>query len=683
MLKVMMGQEGLHSWADRKICDWRYGISFYVPEFADFGDGDDLDTVKYLLITHVDEDELAAESDLRFEDKITALSSTNVDQTTTITGRGKMLAILSQTPDNSVIKLDIKRSDDNGNSYDTKITFSTGNSPKNKKTVIEITRWAIGLVPKIEGRSGKKLAVIAIIIFMGIITIIRCIARFIQQYIGSKVVQVSIAQLREDAFAHAMEMPVGFFVKEGTSDTISRLIGDINGTGAGIKVMLGKALREPAKAIACLAMAMMISWKLVLIFLCCAPFTIGFAAILGKKMKKYTKRSLASSALMLGRLRGAINALRVVKVYNRQDYESNSYHRINRNFLKQVLRAAKVQAATGPIMEVIGMFAGSAALLVGVHWMTQESNPMDSPAFFGLLILLGTSAESIRKASDVINKVQKANAAAERVFAVIDCPVEEEKPDAIELEPLKYNIEFRDIAFTYPGCEEPILKGVNLSVQAGHNIAVVGPNGSGKTTLVNLIPRFYNADSGAILIDGQDIRNATLKSLRDQIAMVTQNVVTFNDTIAANIAYGRPDATMDEIIDAARRSFAHEFIEPLPDGYNSVIGEDGAGLSGGQLQRIVIARAILKNPPILIFDEATSQVDAKSESKIHSAIEEIMKDRTSFVIAHRFSTVISADTIVVMDEGRIAAQGSHAELMKDCKLYQGLYETQLLVPEDE
>ena len=220
------------------------------------------------------------------------------------------------------------------------------------------------------------------------------------------------------------------------------------------------------------------------------------------------------------------------------------------------------------------------------------------------------------------------------------------------------------------------MKNINLSVEAGHNVAIVGPNGSGKTTIANLIPRLYDPQSGQILIDGKDIRQATLFSLRSQIGLVTQNVTTFNDTISANIAYGKTDATKEQIIAAAKRSFAHEFIAPLPD--DTVIGEQGAGLSGGQLQRIVIARAILRNPAILIFDEATSQVDTESEAKIHKAIEEIMQDRTSFIIAHRFSTVISADVIVVMDEGKIIAQGQHDELIKTCSLYQGLYETQLV-----
>jgi ABC-type multidrug transport system fused ATPase/permease subunit len=393
-------------------------------------------------------------------------------------------------------------------------------------------------------------------------------------------------------------------------------------------------------------------------------------------MKKATRRSLVAGSEMLAKLQEAMVGLRIVKVYNRQKHELELFKRINDRLLKQLLRISRVDAATKPVLEVMGMLAGSAAIIVGMSWVLAKG--MEGPQFIALLILLGASAESVRKTSDIWNKIQQANAAAERVFGVLEQPREVEKPNAMTLPPVRGNVEFRDIVFTYPGAEHPALAGVNLRVISGRNVAVVGANGSGKTTLVNLLPRFYDPDSGRISIDGHDISDVTLESLRAQIGMVTQDVITFNDTIAANIGYGRDGATQEEIVDAAKRAFAHEFISQMPNGYNTMIGEHSTGLSGGQLQRIIIARAILKNPAILIFDEATSQVDADSEAKIHQAIEEVMRGRTTFIIAHRFSTVISADVIVVMNSGRIIDQGHHEQLMQTCPVYQRLYETQLI-----
>ncbi len=673
LLKVMMAEEGLHGWANRKICDWRYNVKFYVPELSDFTDSNDSNIGNYLLVTDVKNKSKAKTSRLEIQDHIIGVGELMPDDGNNI-NQSLLLKELANAPEEEDISLRIRKI--NGSTEN--LTLSTGKNAWYINIAVDAAHWAVSFIPATNDRASKEKAVVYIIIVMCFVTMTRCIATFIQEYTATKIVDVSIAGLRKDAFEHVVDMPVGFFAQKGTSDTTSRLVGDINGTGTGIKIILGKALKEPLNAIMCLALATMSSWQLVLIFFICAPFTVGLGVMLGKRIKKHSKKSLMSAALMLGKLEGVIHALKVVKVYNRQSDEVISYNNINQTFLKRALRVAKVDAATGPIMEVLGMLAGSAALIVGVHWITRGH--MDKSSFFGLLIYLGVAAESIRKSSDIWNKLQTANAAAERVFAVIDEPVEQDRPDAKELRPLKNEIEFRDVVFTYPGSEKPVLKGVNLKVKAGHNIAVVGSNGSGKTTLLNLLPRFYNTDSGMIMIDGQDISKATLKSLRNQIGMVTQDVVTFNDTIAMNIAYGKPDATREEIIDAAKRAYAHEFIEPLPNGYDTVIGEHSTGLSGGQLQRIVIARAILKNPAILIFDEATSQVDANSESKIHKAIEEVMKDRTTFLIAHRFSTVISADVIVVMDNGKIVAQGQHDELIKNCPLYHSLYETQLMAP---
>ena len=691
LMKVMMGKEGLHGWVDRKTCDWKYGVDFYVPETTDFVDGDRQDIAYYLLITNVRKDSLAEAAGLKTADRIVGVGNFLISDGIKKILFSTLLEELATTGE-SKVTVQLKRLNKDSTLENKSLQLNT---PQNK-AYIDTLNWggfsrikwsaemmatkyaqrAIGLLPREQSQANKTKAVIFIILALGVVTIIRCLAKFYQSYLAEKIVQVGINHLREDTFGRAMDMPMGFFANERPSDTVSRIVRDTSVMGKAIKIMLGKALREPLNAMFMLFFAALLNWHLTLIFLCAAPFVLGLLVVFGRKMKKATRKSLVAGSQMLGKLQETMAGLGVVKVYNQQDYEWSAFKKINDKLLKQLLKISKVDAATMPVLEVLGMAAGSAALIVGVHLVTQ--NQMDGSEFLGLLILLGAAAESVRKTSDIWNKIQEANAAAERVFAVIDEPVEKESADAFELPPLKDKIEFRNVVFTYPGADKPVLKEINLSVQAGRNVAIVGPNGSGKTTLANLMPRFYDPDSGHVLIDGKDIRDATLFSLRSQIGMVTQNVVTFNDTIAANIAYGKPGATKEEIIAAAERSFAHEFISPLPNGYDTIIGEQGAGLSGGQLQRIIIARAILKNPAILIFDEATSHIDADSEAKIHRAIEEIMQDRTSFIIAHRFSTVITADMIVVMDDGRIIAQGQHEELMQTCPLYQSLYETQLI-----
>ncbi len=676
LLKVMMGEEGLHGWIDREVCNWRYGMDFYVPDMVDISENAEVHY--YLRITSIDEGSFADKKGLKLDDKIVGAGSKQIGAGKEKIPSDEILEVLAKSEGSSPLTVQVLRTSVTGVTNVKDIMEIKLDNLPDKPFYAQWLQDAVGLMPRDQAKKNQKRAVVFIILVMAGVTTVRCFARFNQNYMSDKVVQISIAGLREKVFEHVMHMPVGFFSTSGTSDTTSRIVGDISGAGNGIKTLLGKALREPFKAMATFAGALYISWKLSLIFLLLAPVTVGLLGLLGRQIKKATKRSLVSSARMLGQVQSAMNALRVVKVYNMQDFETDEYRSINRRFLRQVLRVSRIDSATGPIMEVLGMVAGSAALLVGIHWIFSESSNMQPSSFFTLLVLLGTTAESVRKSSDVWNKIQKANAAAERVFAVVDSPREHESSDAVELRPLEKELEFVNINFTYPGSSRPVISDLNLRTEAGKTIAVVGPNGSGKTTLVNLIPRFYDPDSGQILIDGQDIANGTLQSLRSQISMVTQNVVTFNDTIAANIAYGRKDASIDEIIEAAKKSFSHEFIEPLPDGYQTVIGEQNAGFSGGQLQRIIIARAILKDPSILILDEAMSQVDADSESRIHEALSELMKSRTCFIIAHRFSTVISADSIVVMDNGQIISQGTHKELIEDCTVYKSLYETQLV-----
>ncbi|UCD50590.1 MAG: ATP-binding cassette domain-containing protein [Phycisphaerales bacterium] len=686
LLKVMIGSEGLHGWVDRKTCETMYGVEFRVPDADERAENSELPMRTYLRVDRVRKGSLAEKAGIRIHDRIGDVNDVAATAPEAQVSYARLLQELAGTRQET-IPITIRR----GSGPDLTSTSVELATPVNQAEVdslqwnalryikwkgqlagLDLAQWAVGFLP----RGQKVKAVTAIMVVMLIITIIRCVAKFFQGYVGQKIVQTAINELRRDVFAHLTRTPMAVFAEERPSDMISRIVRDTGVMTSAIKVMLGKALREPMNALFMLAAAMFLNWKLSLVFLCGAPFVLVLLGSFGRKMKKASRRSLEAGAQMLSKLQETASGLRVVKVYNQQEYEQEQFSTINNQLLKQLLRMSRVDAATHPVLEVLGMLAGAAAIIVGMAWVSGGN--LEGEEFLALLVLLGAAGEAVRKTSDIWNRIQQANAAAERVFAVLDGPTELEKPDAVPLPPARGNVEFRNIVFTYPKAEQATLKGVSLTVTAGHNIAIVGANGSGKTTLANLLPRFYDPDSGQILIDGHDIRDVTLTSLREQIGMVTQQTITFNDTIRANISYGREGADEADIVQAARRAFAHEFISQLPEEYDTVIGEQGLGLSGGQLQRIVIARAILKNPAILIFDEATSQVDADSEAKIHEAIEEVMRDRTTFIIAHRFSTVVAADVIVVMDRGQIIAQGQHEKLIGTCPIYQGLYETQLV-----
>lgn len=670
LLKVMMGREGIHGWVDRKICNSRYGMDFYVPDRTDLLDPSK-NLIYFLNVVSVKNGDDAFEAGVIEGDKILAVAQESQQLPEQMTNN-QMLRLLSRQTEDEKLKIQLSRLQADGTEIPMVVELATNNQPFYQG----IAEKLMSTIPLVEDNNAKIQAVRLIIILMIFATFFRCLARFWQDYLAERIVNISLNRLRRDTFSHIVDMPVGYFTSEGPSDTVSRMVRDSEGAAHGIKVLFGKALREPVKAIGTLAAALIINWQIVVIFLCGAPFFGVTVGALGKKMKKATRKSLINWSLMLRKLEDCIGGLRAIKVYNQHESEKKKFEVINDKLLKQENNISKVNAATNPLLEVLGMIVGSIGLLFILNWVFKGD--LDEAEFFTLLILLGSSAESLRKSSDVWNKIQQSNAAAERVFKVIDQPKEKQATDAVEIGVIKDKIEFKDVVFTYPKCPNPVLRGVNLSVNVGQNIAIVGPNGSGKTTLLNLLPRFYDCDSGQILIDGVDVSKITLKSLRDKMAVVSQQIITFNDTIAANIAYGKPNATTEEIISASKHAYSHEFITKMPDGYNTMIGEDGAGLSGGQLQRIVIARAILKNPQILIFDEAMSQVDADSESKIYKALEEFAVNRTSFVIAHRFSTVVNSDIIAVVDEGKIIATGKHSELIDHCTLYRRLYETQLM-----
>ena len=535
------------------------------------------------------------------------------------------------------------------------------------------------------------------------------VVRFFQEYLSEMAAVLSVRDIRLRLYDHALRLPLGFFGQRGTSDVTSRLTQDAHGLQEGMKNILGHSIQEPIKAGMALSAALWASWELTLFIVFFAPVMALLIKKFGKRIRRAAKKALQESSMMLGQIEGSLVGLRVVKAANAERYERRRFRGIIDGLVGQQLRIARLEAFNTPVLEMLTLVVVCAIILGASYMVLVPPQRLTQIEFFFVMTCLMGIGDSLRKISKINNVLQKSNAAAGRLFELMDMPAEREteqrrlaeanaatngkpaingKPLAsgkptingkrrTVLAPVQQEVRFDAVTFTYPGSKGPAVDHVNLVVPKGKSVAVVGRNGSGKTTLLALLPRFYDPQGGRILIDGVDTRDVTLSSLRKQIGVVTQDSVIFPGTIAQNIAYAMPRVDRDAVVAAAKRAFAHDFILEKPNGYDTVLGEHGAQLSGGQKQRLCIARAILRQTPILILDEATSQVDAESEHLIQQAIESLMHERTTFVIAHRFSTILSADMIVVMDRGQIVGVGSHQELLNGCPTYRQLYERQL------
>lgn len=498
------------------------------------------------------------------------------------------------------------------------------------------------------------------------------IFEYLQAYFMGFVGQRVVTDIRNLLFVNMQKQPLSYFDKTPTGSNISRIVNDVTLVQNTVSDSVAAVLNDAFTIIGLIVVAFHMEWKLTLIAFIILPFSIYPIVTFGKRLRKIGLNIQQYLARLTNFLHETITGQRIVKAFSMEEYENVRFSRVNETLFKMTMKRVRVRALSHPVMELIGGIAIAIIIWYGGYQvMLGKTTPGALFSFMAALIML---YEPIKKLNKENHNVQQGLAAAQRVFEVVDRQPEVlEKPDAAELGRVEGRITFHDVSFRYE--DKMILNNVDLAIEKNEVIAVVGKSGAGKTTLVNLIPRFYDATKGLIQIDGTDIRDVTLESLRTSIALVTQDVILFNDTIRSNIAYGvEPDE--DRIVEASRMAFAHDFIMKLPKKYDTVVGEKGARLSGGQKQRIAIARALYKNAPILILDEATSSLDAQSEIEVQKALDNLMKGRTTIIIAHRLSTIINAHRIIVIDKGAIVQQGNHSALIEEEGPYKKLYELQ-------
>jgi len=534
--------------------------------------------------------------------------------------------------------------------------------------------WASGWFPAAAqptpaDRLRDLLVLLGVLVGVNIVgNVLRCLSQYLILNASNRMMM----DLRRRMYRKALRVPLTELSGD-VSNRVNQFMSDVREVFLGVTTLFGKVAREPLKAICVLIVAIFLDARLTLVVLAIAPIAVVLLWYFGRKVRKATVRLLQGYGQMLGGLEETLQGVEVVKGYGREGYERRRMWHIERRMLKQMLRLAWIEALSSPLIEVAGILVTSA----GIVWLAMRTFHGEiSPAHFMTMVaLLAALLDPVRKVANVYNMVQRAGAASMRVWGFLDEPEETSPPQARRLAGTAPRpVRFEQITFRYTETQEPpALDDVSLDVRPGECLAIVGPNGSGKSTLVKMLPRLLEPQRGRVTIDGIDVRELSLRDLRLQIAVVAQKPVIFARSVRENIAYGNPDADLAQVQAAARQAYAAEFIEQWPEQYEASVGEFGSTMSGGQRQRLSIARAFLKPASILIFDEATSEIDAESERKIHAALNELRRGKTTFLIAHRHTVMDMAERIVVMDAGRIVDVGTHAELIARCPLYVALY----------
>ena len=521
--------------------------------------------------------------------------------------------------------------------------------------------------------SLRVLCVTILSVFFG-----KNIFLYIKNYL-LRIVELSLVRdIRNKLYAHIQSLSLGYFNRQKTGNITSIVINDVEHLQIALGATFQKLFVEPINVITFVSLLFIISWKLALIALIIIPLA-GIAVIgIGKSIRRKSRRTQKKVADIMQILSETLSSIRIVKAFANEKNEVSKFSKESKNYFKLLLRRGRLDLLAGPITESFGVVIGVILLWYGGTevLMQRGLNPED---FIRFILILFSILGPIKQMGNVNLRIQTGYASAERIFSLLDTPKDIiEHTNPIQLKSFNKHIEFKNLSFEYEESEGLVLSNINFKINKGEVVAIVGPSGAGKSTIADLIPRFYDPKDGEILIDQENIKKLSLASLRKNMGIVTQDVILFNDTIKNNIAYAQPKATMESIINACKAANALEFIEEIPEGFEAIIGERGVKLSGGQKQRIAIARALLKNPPILILDEATSSLDTESEKKVQTAIEALLKDRTALIIAHRLSTVQTANKIITIEKGRISEIGTHDELYSNDGLYRKLYDIQFL-----
>ena len=512
-------------------------------------------------------------------------------------------------------------------------------------------------------------------------TLAKGVAEYFSTVLMARIGQSSVLKLRQDLYSHLLNQSASFFERHRTNYLVSRLITSAAAIETSVSSTLRDMLRESFTLILFLAASFYFSWRMTLGSLAITPIVAFLTARFGTKMRNLSRESFEGNKELTDTAQEALSNQTIVKAYRGETRESARFTKVAQRIVRANLRTARISGFAPPTIEMIGVVFIVLLLFFGQREIV--SGRMNAAQFLAFLFILFSSYDPMRKLSRLQNSMEQAMAAAHHVWEVMDEHAElVEKKDARELQPLVRAIELKNVSFGYANEERSVLRDVSLEIPAGSMVALVGESGGGKSTLTKLLPRFHDPVSGGVFWDGVDLRDATISSLRGQIALVTQETVLFNDTVRHNIAYGKPNATQTEIEEAARIAFAHDFILELPQKYETIVGERGTFLSGGQRQRLAIARSLLVDAPVLILDEATSALDAESERFVQQAIGNLVRNRTTVVIAHRLSTIRRASTIVVMEGGRITERGTHAELLAKGGQYKRLYELQFADEEE-